>query len=184
MHLLKELTKVPNLITLFRAVSIPVLLYLAFINSRQAFSILFTFSWLSDTIDGYIARLLGQSTEFGAKFDSITDDIGAVFLLFEAYLLFPELAKEYGLYVLISLFLLAIGYLFRIFKAKNVGIHLYSSKVTAFLLGFFFFILLYFGFNPYLFWIGMALSYLSNLELILVIIFRKRVDENTRSLFF
>jgi len=148
------------------------------------FAILFTFSWLSDTVDGLIARILKQSTDFGAKFDSITDDVGAIFLLFEAYLLFPDLTKEYGSYVIVSIFLLIFGYLFRVFKAKNVGMHLISSKITALLLGFFFFYLLYFGFNPYLFWTGIILSYLSNIEVILVTIFKKKVDENTKSLFF
>lgn len=184
MKLKKEFSLIPNWITLFRLLSIPILLFLAYNKYKIEFGILLTFSALSDAADGILARVLNQSSKFGAKFDSFTDDIGATFLVANAYFLFPELVPKYFIYVLITGLLLVFTYFFRIFKAKNIGLHIYSHKFSAWLSIVFFLYIIFLGFNEAFFWFFIFVTYFANIELILIIIFKKNVNENTKSLFF
>lgn len=64
----------PNLFTLLRLCSIPVFVWLLFGRENRAAA-----AWLlavlgsTDWVDGWLARRLDQSTEFGAMFDPVVD---------------------------------------------------------------------------------------------------------------
>jgi len=65
---------VPNLITLIRLLCLPLFLYLLFGRDNRAAA-----AWLlgglgaTDWVDGYLARRLGQVSEFGKMFDPTVD---------------------------------------------------------------------------------------------------------------
>ncbi len=69
-----RLLTVPNLFTLARLLCLPVFLYLLFVQDNRAAA-----AWLlgglgaTDWVDGYLARRLGQVSEFGKKFDPTVD---------------------------------------------------------------------------------------------------------------
>ena len=68
---------IPNILTLIRFLAIPVLAYLIFLGDAYnivAF-ILFVCIWLTDMLDGYIARHYNQITEFGKLFDPLVDKV-------------------------------------------------------------------------------------------------------------
>ena len=64
----------PNLVTLARLLCLPLFLYLLFGRDNRAAA-----AWLlgglgaTDWVDGYLARRLGQVSEFGKKFDPTVD---------------------------------------------------------------------------------------------------------------
>ena len=68
------LLTVPNLFTLIRLLCLPVFLWLLFARDNRAGA-----AWLlgglsaTDWVDGYLARRLGQVSEFGKKFDPTVD---------------------------------------------------------------------------------------------------------------
>jgi cardiolipin synthase len=70
------LLTVPNLFTLIRLLCLPVFLWLLFVRDNQAGA-----AWLlgglsaTDWVDGYLARRLGQVSEFGKKFDPTVDRV-------------------------------------------------------------------------------------------------------------
>jgi CDP-diacylglycerol--glycerol-3-phosphate 3-phosphatidyltransferase len=68
---------VPNLLTLIRLLAIPVLAYLIYAGeSYQLLAfLLFLGIWLTDMLDGYIARRFNQITEFGKLFDPLVDKL-------------------------------------------------------------------------------------------------------------
>lgn len=69
---------IPNLLTVLRVLLIPVfilLFYLPFYWSYLAASAVFTVAALTDWLDGYLARRLGQSTPFGAFLDPVADKL-------------------------------------------------------------------------------------------------------------
>lgn len=74
---LRVVLTVPNILTLIRFLAIPVLAYL--INSGDAYNtvafILFLSIWLTDMLDGYIARRFNQTSEFGKLFDPLVDKL-------------------------------------------------------------------------------------------------------------
>lgn len=65
----------PNLITVFRLLLIPV--FVIFLMENRALLALLTFATagISDAIDGFLARILKQKTLFGAYVDPIADKL-------------------------------------------------------------------------------------------------------------
>ncbi|MET0461318.1 MAG: CDP-alcohol phosphatidyltransferase family protein [Ilumatobacteraceae bacterium] len=69
-----SLLTIPNLFTLLRLLCLPIFLYLQFGRHNPAGA-----AWLhgglgaTDWVDGYLARRLGQVSEFGKKFDPTVD---------------------------------------------------------------------------------------------------------------
>ncbi|HHQ4939962.1 TPA: CDP-diacylglycerol--glycerol-3-phosphate 3-phosphatidyltransferase [Aeromonas veronii] len=72
------MTNIPNLLTFFRILLIPVfviLFYLPYQWSYLAAAIIFILAAATDWFDGYLARKLNQSTAFGAFLDPVADKI-------------------------------------------------------------------------------------------------------------
>ena len=77
---------VPNIITLFRVILIPVFVTVYFLDWRWAHDAGAFIYWLAaitDWFDGYLARKLQQSTPFGAFLDPVADKliVGAALLM-------------------------------------------------------------------------------------------------------
>jgi cardiolipin synthase len=67
---------VPNLFTLIRLLCLPLFVWLLFgLPSRQAAAWLLGGLGATDWVDGYLARRLGQTSEFGKKFDPTVDRV-------------------------------------------------------------------------------------------------------------
>jgi len=65
---------VPNAVTLVRLLFLPVFLYLLFgVENRAAASVTLGLLGATDWVDGYLARRLGQVSEFGKVFDPTVD---------------------------------------------------------------------------------------------------------------
>ncbi|TDN96163.1 MULTISPECIES: CDP-diacylglycerol--glycerol-3-phosphate 3-phosphatidyltransferase [Halomonas] len=82
---------IPNLLTLARILSIPLLVllfYLPFAWSMPLAAALFALAAVTDWLDGYLARRWNQSTPFGAFLDPVADKLMvavALALLIERY---------------------------------------------------------------------------------------------------
>jgi cardiolipin synthase len=63
----------PNLITIARILSVPVLVWLIVTGNLFSAFILFGFAGISDALDGFIARRFNWQTELGAFLDPIAD---------------------------------------------------------------------------------------------------------------
>jgi cardiolipin synthase len=108
---------IPNAVTLVRLTCLPLFLYLLFVEDDRAAA-----AWLlgglgaTDWVDGYLARRLGQVSEFGKKFDPTVDrllfivGIGAIIVdgagptWFMVAVLFRELAVGVAVAVATVLF--------------------------------------------------------------------------------
>ncbi|MBI1912199.1 MAG: CDP-diacylglycerol--glycerol-3-phosphate 3-phosphatidyltransferase [Deltaproteobacteria bacterium] len=73
---------VPNILTIFRILLVPVFLLLVLENQLFYATIVFAIAGITDGIDGFIARTYNQRTEFGAHMDPFADKL----LLVTAYL--------------------------------------------------------------------------------------------------
>jgi len=71
----------PNLLTVFRIVLIPVLVvvfYVPFQHHWLVAALVFSIASVTDWIDGYLARKMGQVTPFGAFLDPVADKLMVV----------------------------------------------------------------------------------------------------------
>ncbi|MBU0455673.1 MAG: CDP-diacylglycerol--glycerol-3-phosphate 3-phosphatidyltransferase [Pseudomonadota bacterium] len=70
--------KIPMLLTLIRLFLIPffvLVYYLPFLWSGIGAAVIFAFAGITDWLDGYLARKLGQTTAFGAFLDPVADKL-------------------------------------------------------------------------------------------------------------
>ena len=65
----------PNIISLGRLLSVPVVIYLILNDFMTAAFWLFIAAGISDGVDGYLAKALGQSSALGAYLDPIADKV-------------------------------------------------------------------------------------------------------------
>ncbi len=113
----------PNHVTLFRFISVPVIIYLILNSDYNLASALFVVSAFSDAVDGAIARTRNKITDWGIVFDPFADKllIGSVGGILIYRFLSPVMA---GIIIFIELVLIFSSY-FRfkgeIVPAKTVG---------------------------------------------------------------
>ena len=66
---------VANLISLARLLAVPLMIYLI-LQDAMAFAFwLFVVAGVSDAVDGFLARHLGQASELGAHLDPLADKV-------------------------------------------------------------------------------------------------------------
>jgi CDP-diacylglycerol--glycerol-3-phosphate 3-phosphatidyltransferase len=69
---------IPNTLTTFRLILIPIFIVVFYIPSQWSFfwaAFIFWLASVTDILDGYLARKLGQSTPFGAFLDPVADKV-------------------------------------------------------------------------------------------------------------
>ena len=130
----KEIFTIPNLLSLFRLVLIPVYasVYLTATESCQfvlAGTIL-AISCLTDMIDGKIARKYNMITTLGKVLDPLADKLTQLTLTICLSLKYPVLYPVLGLFVLKELFQLVLGIVF-LRKGKMLPGALMAGKICT-----------------------------------------------------
>ncbi len=72
------LTNLPNMLTIFRVVVVPLLVVLFYIGGATAIwtaVVIFALAGASDYLDGYFARTMKQTSDFGRFLDPIADKL-------------------------------------------------------------------------------------------------------------
>jgi len=84
----------PNLLTGFRFVAAPILLWMAWHGYAVLFMGLLAVALLTDGLDGLVARLTGQTSEFGATLDSWADVITYLTVAVCCWWLWPDVVAR------------------------------------------------------------------------------------------
>jgi len=156
---------IPNIISLYRLLSVPILFYVAYLGKERLFFYWFLFNAFTDALDGFIARTFNMQTRWGAKLDSLADFF---MYLLAMYALIRLKGNElepvkYSFYILIFYYLFID--LFSLIKFKEISsLHLYLSKLNGIIQSLFFLMLFTIGFNPYYYWIMFIFATLSFFE--------------------
>ena len=172
---------VPNMISIFRIASVPVLLTLAWYQVPVAFLILFAIALATDALDGYFARKLNQITELGTKLDTWGDTAMYFTAPICGYWLWPDLINEDLITILIFWIAFIIPIIFAIFKfGRMPSYHTIMAKVNTILLSFAVLIWFIFGF-PWLFRFAVFIELLIMFEYIAITIYLKEWRGNIPS---
>ena len=88
---MKKLTAIPTFISSLRITALPLFFYLYNLENIPACLILLTFCASTDFFDGYLARKLKATSQFGAYYDATTDFILmiGIFAIFYAIGYYP-----------------------------------------------------------------------------------------------
>ena len=123
----------PNILTASRIVLTALLFVPAFRGWRTLFVVGFAMAFITDLLDGYLARKLGQTSYFGMRFDSVADYLLIASGLVWTWLLEPTIFRAHPATWAMIAFAVALPQIVSFLRlGKNAGFHLYSSKVAAF----------------------------------------------------
>ena len=123
---------VPNSITVFRIFLIPVFIWQFLSGNLAIAAIIFFVAWVSDVLDGYIARKYNIVTDFGKFFDPLADKLITLTALFlMAYNNYIHFILP--IIVLVKEVALAIGGAFLYKKLHKVEGAKWGGKIATFL---------------------------------------------------
>ena len=182
--MLKSLTTIPNLLSTSRLLMIPVLWVFAVQDMPLVVAAGTVIAALTDTLDGVLARRLGQVSKFGSKLDSLADNLFKPSVVAWLLILEPELFSDHPIELLVAIGLYAASVTVGLIKFKRFGnLHLYSGKVGSLAQYIFIFSALIFpGYNQLLFYLAVGMFILSNTEALLLQLTRSEVDEHIGSI--
>lgn len=93
---------IPNIVTCFRGVIVPVFIYLILQPSKASHVValgLFIIASITDLVDGYLARKLNQETELGRFLDPLADK----FLVLGAFITFIFLSEQIKVWMVLCI---------------------------------------------------------------------------------
>ncbi|MFO7999986.1 MAG: CDP-alcohol phosphatidyltransferase family protein [Marinilabilia sp.] len=166
----EKVLNVPNLLSLYRLLVFPVILFMALTGREEWFVILLCISLVSDVLDGSIARYFKLQTNFGAALDNLADIFTYAMALLGLFLFkWSEIEPHaWILYLFLGVFVLSYIVSFLRF-GKIPGLHLYSAVSAGYLQGIFFFVLFVFGFFPWLYYLAVGWGAIAYIEKTIVL---------------
>lgn len=176
---------IPNILSLYRILIFPFILYLLFTKNESLFTLFITISLITDILDGLIARVFKMQTRIGAKLDSWAD-AGTYILAFIAIYLFRwnEIRNEWViLFIFFITWILSYAAVLTKFKGL-IGLHTYLSKLTGYLQGAFIVILFLFGYNAWLFYLCLCAGILACVEEMIIIMVIRQPMSNVKGLYW
>jgi phosphatidylglycerophosphate synthase len=179
-----QLRLVPNQLTLVRAVLIPVLWACALTGECTWLGVGLALALFTDVADGFAARRLGQTSDFGSRFDSYVDSFFGPSAIVWLVLLRREVVTDHiGLAVAWVAVTYASLFLGLIRFRRFANLHLYSSKIAG--LAQYVFLVDTFvspGYHVAMLYAAAGLGILSSAETLVLQIVRPRVDEHMGSI--
>ena len=179
----KFVCNIPNLLSILRLLSVPVLIYLAAGRYEKAFFILWLAAAATDALDGWIARTFRLQTPLGAKLDSTADSLLYLATLAGIYWLKWD---EFGPYqtqaVIIVVYILAVDVFSLVKFGRISSLHLYSWKIGGVLQSLFVFWLFWKGFDARFFQVVFWWTTLAFAENILIQSMMRAYGSNMRHL--
>jgi cardiolipin synthase len=181
----ERILNIPNLLSFYRIVAFPVILYFIFNDNDRVFINLLVVNLITDILDGYIARTFNLQTAFGAKLDSLAD-IGTYILAFIGVFWFKwDVLKVDVIFLYLFLAVYLVAELTPLIRFQKFGsLHLYSSKITAYLQGIFIFVLFYADYYPWLFYTVTLFGVVAYLESIVTFLVIPELESNAKGLYW
>ena len=151
-----------NAITASRILLAPLLVISAITLNKEAFIIIFALGGLTDTLDGFLARMLKRKTEFGSALDTMADVLFFPLGLLSAVFV-PEIREH--IHIIAGIIaLVAITVVTCAIRKKLSIHHAWIAKAASASVYFFVLHALIFAYNPYFFLIVIALCLMAALE--------------------
>lgn len=174
-----------NILTVYRIIITPFLIVLLFQES-PAFKWFLMSAFITDALDGFLARRFKVTTRLGAKMDSVADDCLFVLSVASVIYLYPQILFE-NLYIilgLICIFLVKMLLLYVKHDKFISGLHTYLTKTAAFMQAVFFLHCIFFQPEDVLFYVMVSTTMLAMVEEIIIICSFKELRPDTKGLFF
>ena len=181
----EKLLNIPNILSLYRLLSFPFVLFIAIKGYQNLFIILLVINLITDILDGLIARVFKMETKIGARLDSYAD-FGTYILAIVGIILFKSKDFETHTFsIIIFFFFFLMPYIFSLLRFRKMpSLHLYSSKIAAYIQGIFFFILFVINFYEWLYYFAIIFAIISFIEEIFVQLYINEMMSNMKGIYW
>ncbi len=127
-----RITSLPNLLSCFRFVAAPLLLWLAWQGYPRVYIVVLVLSFLSDALDGFLARWFHQESALGSLLDTMADVVIYVTIPISAWWLWPELLRQEAPFVVLVIASYSVPALVGFVKFRALtSYHTWAVKVAA-----------------------------------------------------
>ncbi|WP_370479415.1 CDP-alcohol phosphatidyltransferase family protein [Tamlana flava] len=151
--------------TFYRIAAAPVLLILLWFDFRLVFSWFLLISYLTDAVDGYLARKLKITSPRGSQLDSFGDQITLIVGLLGLFYFETDFIKANLTLIIIAFIPYIVQMLIAYFKyGKATAFHTYLAKLSAVLQSLFILWSLFFNPEYILFYIMIGIGILETIE--------------------
>lgn len=164
-----EFLTIPNIITSYRLIIDPVILYFIIADKENLFAIFLTINLLSDALDGFLARRLKQETEIGAKLDGFADNFTYVLAFVGIFVFRMEEIRPHMVSFVIMITMLVSTVIVSLVKFRKFpSYHLYTTKIGGYIEGGFFIVLFMLGFITPYYYLVVAWAIMGAIECIII----------------
>ena len=126
---------IPNLLSILRLLSMPLLLLAAWSGNQLWFLVMLAILLLMALADGILARRLGQVTDFGAELDSWGVLAAFVTVPLGAWILWPEIVHREAVYIIALVISHMVPAFLGLLKyGRLTSYHTWASKLSSVLL--------------------------------------------------
>lgn len=144
------------------------------------------FSFFTDSIDGWLARKFKVTSIFGARLDSIADDLTILAAIIGLFRLKMEFIRENWVIVTILISLLLLQNILALIKYRKISsFHTYLAKIAAVLQGCFLILMFLLPEPVYpLFYAAAIISLLDLIEEIILVILLPKWETNVKGIYW
>ena len=183
----KYLHTLPNLLSGLRLILVPVLWGFALKGFAFYVGVGLVVAALTDVLDGFLARRFKWTTAFGAKLDSLADDLIIVSVFIWGFMLRPELVTDHPRLTFVGGGIYGCSLLISLLKFRRFGsnLHLYSHKAVA-IVGYLFLVhaFLFGGYHQGAYYLAIGLFILAHTEASVIQLVSSSIDEHIGSVVF
>lgn len=175
-----------NAITFYRLLAALLLLYLILIERADIFKWLLAFSFLTDAVDGFLARKYKVVSVTGAKVDSIADDLTVLMAIIGVFVFDPAFVRQEIVLTIAVLSLYIIQTIMALFRYGRISnFHTYIAKGAALLQGAFFILFFFLPQWPMpLFYLAAIVTLLDHMEEIILVILLPKWQIDVKGLYW
>lgn len=175
-----------NSITLYRMIAVPFLVLLIVYQRLDWFKWLLALSFLTDIVDGYLARKYQVTSVMGSKIDSIADDLTIVVAIAGVFIYKPEFLKHEMTIIIIVFAVFIMQTIIAFIRyGKMTSFHTYAAKTAAMLQGVFLLLLFFLPEPVYiLFYVTIIVSVIELLEEIILVFMLPNWETNVKGLWW
>jgi len=180
-----KILTIPNILSFYRLFTFPVILWFIISGKETLFAVFLIINLVTDVLDGYIARRLNQQTAFGARLDSMADNLTFALaiigiLVFKIDDFRPHLISFF-IFIVLGVLLLVLSL---IKFGRFPSFHLYSFKIGGYIQGFFLAVLFTFGFITVFYYFMIIWAILAALEHIVIQLIIPEMRSNVKGLYW
>jgi CDP-diacylglycerol--glycerol-3-phosphate 3-phosphatidyltransferase len=165
-----QLRHLPNVISLIRLCTVPVLAWLAYNQAQQAFAWLILAAGLTDILDGWIARKFGWTSALGALLDSISDVSLILVAIYGIWMMQRHVfTDQWMVFAAVSGIWSVVHITALLRYGRLASFHTRFTQLGIFLFGIFVLVLLFHDFVPLYFHISAGICFLGGVESLVMI---------------